>query len=198
MTLPRISARRRRIWTELPPSPTPTALPSSSPAFSQNGGPEGHVTTAIHDAANERSVISISHGWPGNDTTNGLTRRLRLSELSTQLSRKPHRWVSLFLSRPATTAGCGAGDGKAYVLYPDSDPLVTCCDGALRTPRRHGSCPEPLNRLEALLSPRDVRAKTEEELPVRFQIPPETPACARKEKAMTASAWLAGHGILLQ
>jgi hypothetical protein len=37
--------------------------------------------------------------------------------------------VTIFVSSGDNGSDCGVGDGKAHVLYPGSDPFVTCCGG---------------------------------------------------------------------
>jgi len=88
------------------------------------------VTTAIHDTVNRPSVISISYGWPENDTINGLTWSLAaIQAVNTTFQEAAAMGVSVFVSSGDNGSGCGVGDGKAHVLYPGSDPMVTCAGG---------------------------------------------------------------------
>jgi kumamolisin len=88
------------------------------------------VTTAIHDAANRPSVISISYGWPENETTGDLTWSLAaIKAVNTTFQEAAVLGVSVFVSSGDTGADCGVGDSKAHVEYPASDPFVTCCGG---------------------------------------------------------------------
>ena len=88
------------------------------------------VTTAIHDAAHRPSVISISYGWPENETNGDLTWSLAaIKAVNATFQEAAVLGVTVFVSSGDTGSDCGVGDGKAHVEYPASDPFVTCCGG---------------------------------------------------------------------
>ncbi|HEY3836565.1 MAG TPA: S53 family peptidase, partial [Bryobacteraceae bacterium] len=88
------------------------------------------VTTAIHDAANRPSVISISYGWPENETYGDLTWSLAaIRAVNSTFQEAAALGITVFVSSGDTGSDCGVGDLKAHVEYPASDPFVTCCGG---------------------------------------------------------------------
>ena len=88
------------------------------------------VTTAVQDHINKPSVLSISYGWPENETILGLTWSLAaIKAVNTTFQEAAVMGVTVFVSSGDNGSGCGIGDGKAHVLYPGSDPNVTCCGG---------------------------------------------------------------------
>jgi hypothetical protein len=88
------------------------------------------ISTAIHDAVNKPSVISISYGWPENDTFNGLTWSLAaIKTVNEKFQEAAALGVTIFASSGDDGSSCGEADSKAHVLYPGSDPFVTCCGG---------------------------------------------------------------------
>jgi hypothetical protein len=88
------------------------------------------VTTAIHDATNKPSVLSISWGWPEFETISGLTwSNAVISAVSETFQDAATLGVSIFVASGDSGSGCGVADGKAHVLYPASDPGVTACGG---------------------------------------------------------------------
>jgi kumamolisin len=88
------------------------------------------VTTAIHDTTNNPSVISVSYGWPENDTFGSLTWSLAaIKAVNATFQEAAALGVTLVVSSGDSGSGCGVGDIKAHVLYPGSDPYVTCVGG---------------------------------------------------------------------
>jgi subtilase family serine protease len=88
------------------------------------------VTTAIHDTTNNPSVISISYGWPENETFGSLTWSLAAIEaVNTTFQEAGAMGVTVVVSSGDTGSSCGVADGKAHVEYPGSDPYVTCVGG---------------------------------------------------------------------
>ena len=88
------------------------------------------VTTAIHDAANRPSVISISYGWPENETISGLNWSLAaIRAVNTTFQEAAALGITIFVSSGDHGSDCGVGDKKAHVLYPGSDPFITSCGG---------------------------------------------------------------------
>lgn len=88
------------------------------------------VTTAIHDAAHAPSVLSISWGWPENNTIDGLTwTPAAINAVSTTFAEAAALGVTVFVSSGDHGSDCGIGDSKAHVLYPGSDPYITSCGG---------------------------------------------------------------------
>jgi hypothetical protein len=88
------------------------------------------VTTAIHDAANKPSVISISWGLAEFETAGSLTwSNAAINAVSETFQDAAALGVTIFAASGDSGSSCGIGDGKAHVLYPASDPGVTACGG---------------------------------------------------------------------
>jgi kumamolisin len=87
------------------------------------------VTAAVHDAATRPSVISISWGWPEFDTAGDLTWSVAaVNSVNTTFQEAAALGVTV-LASSGDNGFDPVGDGKAHVLYPASDPFVTCCGG---------------------------------------------------------------------
>jgi acylphosphatase len=76
------------------------------------------ITTAVHDATNRPSVISIS--WAGGESGWGSA----IPHVSAALEEAAVVGVTVFVS-----SGDGGSGNPAQVLYPASDPWVTGCGG---------------------------------------------------------------------
>ena len=88
------------------------------------------VTTAINDSKNRPSVISISYGWPENDTFGSLTwSQAAIDAVNQTFQEAAAMGVTIFVSSGDNGSSCGQPGGKAHVEYPGSDPYVTCCGG---------------------------------------------------------------------
>jgi subtilase family serine protease len=88
------------------------------------------VTTAIHDTVNRPSVITISYGWPENETIDGLSWSLAaIRAVNATFQEAALLGVTVFVSAGDHGSDCGIGDKKAHVLYPGSDPYITSCGG---------------------------------------------------------------------
>jgi hypothetical protein len=88
------------------------------------------VTSAVHDRTNNPSVISISYGWPENESIDGLTWSLAaIKAVSATFQEAAAMGVTVFVSSGDHGSDWGMGDKKAHVSYPGSDPYVTCCGG---------------------------------------------------------------------
>jgi Pro-kumamolisin, activation domain len=88
------------------------------------------VTTAVHDAVNRPSVLSISWGWPELQTVLGLTwSQAAVDAVSVTFQEAAALGVTVLVASGDSGSGCNVGDGKAHVLYPASDPWVTTCGG---------------------------------------------------------------------
>jgi len=88
------------------------------------------VTTAIHDATNKPSVLSISWGWREFETIQGFTwSNAAINAVSETFQDAAALGVTVFAASGDSGSSCGMGDGKAHVLYPASDPGVTACGG---------------------------------------------------------------------
>ncbi len=87
------------------------------------------VTTAVHDATNKPSVISISWGWP-EFQTNGLTwTAAAMNAVSSTFQEAALLDVTVFAASGDQGSDCQIGDKHAHVIYPTSDPGVTSCGG---------------------------------------------------------------------
>jgi hypothetical protein len=88
------------------------------------------VTTAVHDATNKPSVISISYGWPELATIDNLTWSLAaIKAVNVTFQEAAAMGVTVLVSAGDHGSDCGLGDKRAHVLYPGSDPFVTSCGG---------------------------------------------------------------------
>jgi len=88
------------------------------------------VTKAVTDAVNKPSVLSISYGWPENESIDGLTWSLAaIKAVNATFQEAAAMGVTVFVSSGDSGSDCGIGDKKAHVDYPGSDPYVTCCGG---------------------------------------------------------------------
>jgi kumamolisin len=76
------------------------------------------VTTAIHDAANKPSVLSISWGWPEFETIQGLTwSNAAINAVSDTFQDAAALGVTIFAASGDSGSSCGMGDGKAHVRH---------------------------------------------------------------------------------
>jgi hypothetical protein len=90
------------------------------------------VTTSVHDTANAPSVLSISWGWPENETIDGLTwSQQAIDAVSATFQEAAAMGVTVLAASGDHGSDCGIGDGHAHVLYPASDPWVTSCGGTI-------------------------------------------------------------------
>ena len=88
------------------------------------------LSTAIHDPVNHPSVITISYGWPENESIDGLSWSLAaIRAVNATFQEAALLGVTVFVSAGDHGSDCGIGDKKAHVLYPGSDPYVTSCGG---------------------------------------------------------------------
>ena len=83
------------------------------------------ISTAVHDNANKPSVISIS--WGGSEVVNFSTAAINAVHAS--LQEAAALGVTVFASAGDHGSDNAAGDHKAHVNYPASDPYVTSCGG---------------------------------------------------------------------
>lgn len=88
------------------------------------------VTTAVHDATNRPSALSISWGWPELETAQGLTwSQAAIQAVSSAFQEAATMGVTVLVASGDSGSDCQIGDGKAHALYPASDPWVTACGG---------------------------------------------------------------------
>ena len=88
------------------------------------------VTTAVHDAANDPSALSISWGWPEFATIDGLAwTAAAMNAVSTTFQEAAVLGVTVFAASGDQGTDCQLGDGHAHVIYPGCDPFVTSCGG---------------------------------------------------------------------
>jgi kumamolisin len=88
------------------------------------------VTTAVHDAANEPSVLSISWGWPEFETAEGLTwTAAAMDAVSVTFQEAGVLGMTVLAASGDQGTDCQIGDGVAHVIYPGCDPYVTSCGG---------------------------------------------------------------------
>lgn len=88
------------------------------------------ITTAVHDAVNKPSALSISWGWPEMETIDGLSWTVAaINAVSTAFQEAAALGVTVFAAAGDHGSDCGIGDKRAHALYPASDPYVTACGG---------------------------------------------------------------------
>ena len=88
------------------------------------------VTTAVHDAVNNPSVLSISWGWPEYETADNLTwTAMAMEAVDATFQEAALLGVSVLAASGDQGSQCQITDGKAHVLFPTSDPFVTSCGG---------------------------------------------------------------------
>jgi len=88
------------------------------------------VTTAVHDATNDPSALSISWGWPEFETADGLTwTTAAMNAVSSTFQEAAVLGVTVFAASGDQGSDCQIGDGYAHVIYPGCDPYVTSCGG---------------------------------------------------------------------
>jgi kumamolisin len=88
------------------------------------------VTTAVHDASNDPSVLSISWGWPEFQAADGLTWTAQaMAAVSATFAEAAHLGTTVLAASGDQGSDCQIGDQQAHVIYPTSDPYVTSCGG---------------------------------------------------------------------
>ena len=88
------------------------------------------VTTAVHDATNDPSVLSISWGWPELETIEGLTwTQAAMNAVSATFQEAAALGVTVLAASGDQGSDCQIGDHHAHVIYPGCDPYVTSCGG---------------------------------------------------------------------
>jgi len=87
------------------------------------------VSTAIHDAVNQPSAISISWGWAELES-NGVTwSQAAINAVDQTFQEAAALGITVFAAAGDHGSDCGINDRKAHVIYPGSDPYVTSCGG---------------------------------------------------------------------
>ncbi len=88
------------------------------------------ITTSVHDATNNPSVLSISWGWPEFEGIDGFTwTQQAINAVNQTFQDAAALGVSVFAASGDNGSDCGQMDGVAHVLYPASDPFVSACGG---------------------------------------------------------------------
>jgi hypothetical protein len=84
------------------------------------------VTKAVHDATNKPSVISISYGLAeGTD----IWSTACINAVSATFQEAAALGVTVLAASGDRGSTSGLNDGKAHVMYPGSDPNLTCVGG---------------------------------------------------------------------
>jgi kumamolisin len=90
------------------------------------------ITTAVHDTTNRPSVLSISWGWPENETFEGLTwSKAAIEAVDETFKEAALLGITVLAASGDHGSGCRIGDHKAHVMYPGSDPFVISCGGTM-------------------------------------------------------------------
>jgi len=88
------------------------------------------ISTAIHDAENDPSVLSISWGYAELESANGLPwTRSAMNFISTMFHDAAVLGVTVLAASGDNGSDAEIGDHHAHVIYPASDPYVTACGG---------------------------------------------------------------------
>ena len=88
------------------------------------------ITSAVHDATNNPSVLSISWGWPEFEGIDGFTwTQQAINAVNQTFQDAAALGVTVFVASGDSGSDCGQGDAVAHVLYPASDPFVSSCGG---------------------------------------------------------------------
>ncbi len=88
------------------------------------------ITSSVHDATNNPSVVSISWGWPEFEGIDGFTwTQQAINAVNQTFQDAAALGVTVFAASGDNGSDCGQGDGVAHVLYPASDPFVSACGG---------------------------------------------------------------------
>jgi len=82
------------------------------------------ITTAIHDAKNRPSIVSISWGGPESSWT-----QQALTNFDTAFADAVTLGVSVFAAAGDNGSSDGVADGAAHVDFPASSPHLTACGG---------------------------------------------------------------------
>jgi kumamolisin len=86
------------------------------------------ITSAVHDASNKPSVISISWGSPESNWT-----QQAIQTMNSALQDASNVNVSVFVASGDNLATDGVADGKAHVDFPASSPYAIGCGGTAIT-----------------------------------------------------------------
>jgi len=92
------------------------------------------VTTAVHDAVNNPSALSISWGWPELEPMSPLLPGwtvAAMNKVSATFQEAALLGVTVLAASGDQGSACQIGDQKAHVEYPASDPYVISCGGTL-------------------------------------------------------------------
>ena len=92
------------------------------------------ISTAVHDAVNAPSILSIS--WGAAELTEWFGTFWDQSTVETvgeTFAEAAAMGVSVFAASGDDGSNCDVDDGAAHVQYPASDPWVTSCGGTIIT-----------------------------------------------------------------
>ncbi len=84
------------------------------------------ISTAVHDADNNPSVISISSGLAESEWSQGA-----IDAIGATLQEAAWLGVTVLASSGNGGSGGGVDDDRAHVCFPASDPFVTSCGATL-------------------------------------------------------------------
>jgi kumamolisin len=99
------------------------------------------ITRIVTDEINDPSVLSISWGWSELESAAELKENAfwgdfgwsqqAFNSVSTWFRAAAQIGMTVFTGSADYGSDCGEDDGKAHVVYPGSDPWVTCCGGTV-------------------------------------------------------------------
>jgi kumamolisin len=103
------------------------------------------LTTSVHDAIHNPSVLSISWGWPEFQDADALSwTEAAMDAVGETFKEAALLGVTVLVASGDTGSQCQIDDGKAHVNFPASDPWVTACGGTQITDATGGSFTEVL------------------------------------------------------
>ncbi|WP_206952481.1 S53 family peptidase [Trinickia acidisoli] len=99
------------------------------------------ITAIVADTTHDPDVLSISWGWSELEAQAGIDSipgnwpfewtQQAYQQLTQAFQAAANIGMTVFVSSGDQGSDCQEDDGKAHVLYPGSDPWVTCCGGTI-------------------------------------------------------------------
>jgi kumamolisin len=97
--------------------------------WTEQGWVDG-VTTAVHDATRDPSVLSISWGWPEFQDADTLSwTQAAMDAVDATFQEAAVLGITVLVASGDQGSQCQIRDGHAHVNFPASDPYVTACGG---------------------------------------------------------------------
>ncbi len=104
------------------------------------------INQIVADTDNDPDVLSISWGWSELESTGAIDlgppetfnwpfewTQAAFTQMTQAFQDAANIGMTVFVSAGDAGSDCGEDDGNAHVLYPASDPWITCCGGTTIT-----------------------------------------------------------------